>query len=88
MQKELISMSHSEVNRLNIVQSLIQKRLYQAKAAMALALSTRQIKRLVRGFKIRRAFFFSLQASWPTQQACPYRGFQGGSATCYTRAIR
>lgn len=51
MQEGYITMSAEEIDRLQVIQRVIQKTLKQGQAAKLLGLSTRQIKRLVRGFK-------------------------------------
>lgn len=52
MTKEPIALSHQELDRLTIVQSIVAKRLTQSQAAKQLQLSTRQIKRLVRAYRL------------------------------------
>ena len=51
MQKGYITMSTEEIDRLQVIQRVIEKSLKQGQAAKLLGVSTRQIKRLVRGFK-------------------------------------
>ncbi len=46
-----ITMSHREVDRLSVIQSVISKQIRQVDAARQLSLSTRQIKRLVRRYR-------------------------------------
>ena len=52
MTKEPITLSHKELDRLTIVQSIIAKSLTQSQAAKQLQLSTRQVKRLVRAYRL------------------------------------
>ncbi len=49
---EVISMSNKELDRLKIIEQLAQKLINQRQAANILGLSTRQVKRLVKGYKI------------------------------------
>jgi len=46
MAKELVTMSHKEIDRLEAVRRVLEKRLSQVKAAGLIGLSTRQIRRL------------------------------------------
>jgi len=55
MTKEIITLSHQELDRLSIIQATQSGRLSQAKAALQLNLSIRQIKRLVRAYRIEGA---------------------------------
>ncbi|MFT7389557.1 MAG: hypothetical protein ACI8VC_002826 [Candidatus Endobugula sp.] len=48
MTKESLTLSHQELNRLSLVESIIAKRITQHQAAIQLRLSPRQVKRLVR----------------------------------------
>jgi transposase len=48
---ELLTMSHRELSRLEVMQKLQEKRLTQTEAARILNLSVRQIKRLFRAYK-------------------------------------
>ena len=52
MTKEPLTLSHQELNRLSLVESIIAKRITQHQAAIQLRLSTRQIKRLVRAYRL------------------------------------
>lgn len=52
MTKEPITLSHKELDRLTIVQSIIAKSLTQSQAATQLQLSTRHVKRLVRAYRL------------------------------------
>mgnify|MGYP001125166400 CR=1 FL=1 len=52
MTKEPITLSHQELNRLSLVESIIAKRITQSQAAKQLQLSTRQVKRLVRAYRL------------------------------------
>jgi len=52
---ELLTMSHQEITRLEVMQRLKEKRLTQKEAAGMLKLSVRQIKRLYRAYKARGA---------------------------------
>jgi transposase len=47
----LLTMSTSELNRLEVIQRVIERRLTQAAAAISLGLSHRQLKRLVRRYR-------------------------------------
>ena len=51
MTKEVLTMSRKELDRLEVVQRVVSKRLRQKEAAWQLALGTRQIKRLVRRYR-------------------------------------
>jgi transposase len=51
MQQGLISMSHSELNRLEVLQRIEDRRLSQAQAASTLGLTPRQIRRLVSRYR-------------------------------------
>ena len=51
MPKELVTMSASEIDRGDLIRRVLEKRLTQAKAAEALGLTARQVKRLCRAFK-------------------------------------
>lgn len=55
MTKESITLSHQELDRLSVVESILAKRLTQAKGAAQLQLSTRQVKRLVRAYRLQGA---------------------------------
>ena len=48
---ELLEMSAKELNRLEVMQQLVEKRMSQREAGPLLQLSTRQIKRLLRAFR-------------------------------------
>ena len=50
MPKETIMLSHRELDRVSVIESIIAKRLRQHEAARQLGLSVRQIKRLVRRY--------------------------------------
>lgn len=52
MTEEPITLSHQELNRLSLVESIIAKRITQSQAATQLKLSTRQVKRLVRAYRL------------------------------------
>ena len=52
MEKGYITISTLEIERLEVIQRVSRKTLKQGQAAKLLGLSTRQIKRLVRGFKM------------------------------------
>lgn len=52
MKEGYITMSIEEIDRLQVIQRVSQKTLKQGQAAKLLGLSTRQIKRLVRRFKM------------------------------------
>ncbi len=47
---EVITMSHKEVDRLEVMQCLIQKQISQLQASVQLSLSTRQVRRLQKAF--------------------------------------
>jgi len=49
--QEIISMSHRELHRLEIIQNLIEKRLVETEASVQLGLSVRQIRRLKQSYK-------------------------------------
>jgi transcriptional regulator with GAF, ATPase, and Fis domain len=49
--KGLISMSHSELTRLEILQRIEDRRLSQAQAATMLGLTDRQLRRLVQRYR-------------------------------------
>src|SRR5690625_4934853 len=51
MRRELLELSHKELDRLKVVSDITQGRLTQVEAAGQLGLSTRQVKRLVRRFR-------------------------------------
>ncbi|WP_246585315.1 ISNCY family transposase [Thiorhodospira sibirica] len=51
MTKEHITMSHKEIDRLEMIQAVANKHLRQAEAAQRLGLSVRQVKRLVRRYR-------------------------------------
>lgn len=51
MHRELLELSHKELDRLKVVSDITQGRLTQVEAARLLGLSTRQVKRLVRRFR-------------------------------------
>ncbi|ODS22650.1 hypothetical protein AB835_12995 [Candidatus Endobugula sertula] len=51
MTKEPITLSHQELNRLSIVESVAAKHITQSQAATQLQRSTRQVKRLVRTYR-------------------------------------
>ena len=53
MTKEVLTMSRKELDRLEVVQRVVSKRLRQKEAAWQLALSIRQVKRLVRSYRER-----------------------------------
>lgn len=55
MMKEHITMSHHEIDRLEVIQAVAGRQLTQAEAARRLTLSVRQIKRLVQGYRARGA---------------------------------
>ena len=55
MTKEPITLSHQELDRLSIIESILEKRLTQRQAASQLQLSTRQVKRLVRAYRLQGA---------------------------------
>jgi hypothetical protein len=52
MTKESLTLSHQELNRLSLVESIIAKRITQHQASIQLRLSTRQVKRLVRAYRL------------------------------------
>jgi len=43
---QLLTMSHNELDRVEIIKKLIEQRLYESEAALSLQLSVRQIRRL------------------------------------------
>jgi transposase len=49
---DVITMSNRELNRVEVLQRLVNKRLKQAEAAHLLSLSTRHVKRLVRAYRM------------------------------------
>jgi hypothetical protein len=49
--EKLFTMSRQEISRLEIIQRLLDRRLSQAQAANILHITTRQIQRLVRGYR-------------------------------------
>ena len=51
MAKELVTMSAKEIDRAELVRKVLEKRLTQAKAALLMGVSVRQVKRLCRSFK-------------------------------------
>ena len=51
MTKETVTMSHKEVNRLGVIEQVVDKRLKQKAAAERLGLSVRQVKRLVQRYR-------------------------------------
>ena len=51
MSQETITMSHKEVDRLEVIQQIASKRLSQKAAARRLELSVRQVKRLLRRYR-------------------------------------
>ena len=51
MPKETITLSHRELDRVSVIESIIAKRRRQHEAARQLGLSVRQIKRLVRRYR-------------------------------------
>ena len=51
MTKEVLTMSRKELDRLEVVQRVVSKRLRQKEAAWQLAPGTRQVKRLVRRYR-------------------------------------
>ena len=51
MPEEFITMSHSEIDRLEVIQKAVGKRIKQSKAAQLLGISPRQVRRLVRDYK-------------------------------------
>lgn len=51
MAEGLVVMSHTEVDRLTVIQKVISKQIRQGDAAHGLGLSVRQVKRLVRRFR-------------------------------------
>ena len=51
MPKETITLSHRELDRVSVIESIIAKRRRQHEAARQLDLSVRQIKRLVRRYR-------------------------------------
>lgn len=55
MTKEPITLSHQELARLSLVESIIAKRYTQSQVAMQLNLSVRQVKRLVRSYRLHGA---------------------------------
>jgi predicted DNA-binding protein (UPF0251 family) len=52
MTKESITLSYQELNRLSLLEPIIAKRISQSQAAKQLQLSTRQVKRLVRAYRL------------------------------------
>ncbi|MGH8814850.1 MAG: ISNCY family transposase, partial [Advenella sp.] len=52
---ELLKMSHRELDRVQVIQDVIQRHLTQAQAARRLQLSRRQVKRLVRRYRTQGA---------------------------------
>jgi hypothetical protein len=50
MKAELLTMSAKEVNRLGVVQRVVERRLAQVEAATILSLTTRQVRRLVKRY--------------------------------------
>jgi hypothetical protein len=52
---ELLTMSNKEITRLEVMQRLKEKRLLQKEAGVILGISTRQVKRLYRGYKAKGA---------------------------------
>ncbi len=50
MTKENVTMSYTEIDRLKVIQKVVDKRLKQKDATAALKLSIRQVKRLVRAY--------------------------------------
>ncbi len=53
MTEETITLSHRELDRVSVIQSTISRQLTQAEAALRLGVGTRQIKRLVRCYRMR-----------------------------------
>ena len=52
MTEGLFTMSEQEITRLSVIQKLVEKHITQAEAARLLGLSVRQIKRLVKKFRV------------------------------------
>lgn len=48
MQKDIIKMSKKEIDRLGVIQEVINKRIRQKEAAQMISLSTRQVRRIIR----------------------------------------
>jgi transposase InsO family protein len=51
MTEEIITLSYTELDRVSVMQSIIDRRLTQAQAALQLKLSIRQVKRLTRTYR-------------------------------------
>ncbi len=49
--KDLFNMSHKEIDRLKVIQAVMEKRLKQGRAAQRLGITTRQVRRLCRRMK-------------------------------------
>lgn len=72
MAEEYLTMSHREVDRLAVIQRVMDKKLKQHEAAAQLALTTRQIKRLVRRYRdIGAAGLISRRRGKPPNNAIP-----------------
>lgn len=55
MTEETITLSHQEIDRLSVIQSAIRRQLTQAEAALQLGIGIRQVKRLIRAYRIQGA---------------------------------
>ena len=51
MTEEIITLSKTELDRISVIQSIIGRRLTQARAAQQLKLGIRQVKRLTRAYR-------------------------------------
>ena len=89
---EGITMSQREVDRLEVVQQVADRQLGQARAAQRLAVSVRQVKRLVRAYRSagRRAWLASGATSPRTDASPPPSGtpFWNGCAAAIRTSDR
>ncbi len=53
MDMETVSMSYEELDRVSVIEKVIEKRLTQAEAARMLSLTSRQVRRLRRAYELK-----------------------------------
>jgi predicted DNA-binding protein (UPF0251 family) len=65
MIKETVTMSHKELDRLQIIQESVNRHITQEQAASRIGISVRQVKRLVHRIEM-RACWFDIPQTWKT----------------------
>src|SRR4051794_33802151 len=72
--QELVTMSAKEVDRLEVIRRVLERRLKRVKAAQILGITARQVRRLCDAYERDGARWAGDEASWAAKQTIGSRG--------------